>query len=203
MSEATALRETVESLKQEKLNVESSIKALGETAVAEINSVSSKIHSSLTSLDESAQSTLTKIAAENEKTLGDFRTSSQQSIEKAIEDSKENMKTTVSQLSSSVADFSAQLKNTLDEAAPQIKSVSAALEAGERLGKYRNIMPLLELLDEKNVSETEALIAMWNVASHFSTWVAEHYRSSPKTQISEPLSKLVSSINDEIQRVNQ
>ncbi|MDG6994325.1 MAG: hypothetical protein JRN52_00260 [Nitrososphaerota archaeon] len=203
MSEATALKETIESLKQEKLNMESSIKALGETAVAEINSVSSKIHSSLSSLNESAQSTLTRIAAENEKTLGDFQISSQQRIEKAIEDSKESMKATVSQLSSSVADFSTHLKNTLDEATPQIKNVSAALEAGERLGKYRNIMPLLELLDEKKVSETEALIAMWNVASHFSTWVTEHYRSSPKTEISEPLSKLVSSINDEIQRVNQ
>ena len=76
--------------------------------------------------------------------------------------------------------FSPNEEKRIDEAAPQIKGVSAALEAGEKLGKYKNILPLLELLDENNVSETEALIAMWNVSNRFNTWVAEHYRTSPK-----------------------
>ena len=94
------------------------------------------------------------------------------------------------------------MKKAIDEAAPQMKNVSVALEAGEKLGKYKNILPLLELLDEKKVSETEALIAMWNVTNRFSGWVAEHYRASPKTEISAPLSKLIASINEEIQRIN-
>ena len=114
-----------------------------------------------------------------------------------------DLKSTVSQLANSVSDFSRELKKTIEEAEPQIKSLSGLLEAGERLGKYRYILPLLELLDEKNVNESEALIAMWNVISRFSSWVSEHYRSSPKPEISETLSKLIASINEEIQRINQ
>ena len=203
MSEAEALRKTVADLTQEKVNVEASIKSLSESAIAEVNSASSKILSSITSLGEKAQSSVAQLAVENEKTLDDFRSSYQQGIKKAVEESKEELKATFTQLNSSAGDFSLQLKKVVDEAVPQIKTVTMALEAGERLGKYRNILPLLELLDEKNVSEADALIAMWNVSNRFSLWVADHYRSSTKTAISDPLSKLVTSIDEEIQKINR
>jgi hypothetical protein len=202
-SETAALEETVANLKQEKANVEASIKALSGAGIAEINSASSKILSSISDMNEKAQSIFTRITADNERTLNDFRVSSEQGIKKAVEDSKGNLEATVNQLNSSVADFSLQIKSAIDEATPQIKTVAAALEAGEKLGKYKNILPLLDLLDDKNVSETEALIAMWNVTNRFNTWAAEHYRASPKAEISGALSKLVASINEEIQRINR
>lgn len=201
-SEAASLRETVENLSREKASVESSIGALGETSIAAINSTSSKILSSISSLSEQASSTFTQMSSENERALDSFRASSEQDIKKIIGESGETLKSTVTQLNSSVADFAIQLKKVIDEAVPQIKNVSAALEAGERLGKYKNILPLLELSDEKNVSESQALIAMWNVTSRFNSWFAEHHRTSPKPEISVPLSKLVASINEEIQRIN-
>ena len=202
-SEAMTLKETVEQLEQEKMKIEGTIKALGETAVAELNSVNSTILSSIESLSGGTKSAISQIVEDNKKVLDGFRVSAEESTQKTIRDATVDLKSTVSQLANSVSDFSRELKKTIEEAEPQIKSLSGLLEAGERLGKYRNILPLLELLDEKNVNESEALIAMWNVISRFSSWVSEHYRSSPKPEFSETLSKLIASINEEIQRINQ
>jgi hypothetical protein len=120
----------------------------------------------------------------------------------AVEDSKKDLKGTVGSLNATVEEFSSQLRKALDEATPQLKNVELALEAGEKIGKYRNILPLLELLDDKNLAETDALIAMWNVGNRFSTWMTNHYRLTPKDELSQPLSKLLASLSDEIQRVN-
>ena len=105
-------------------------------------------------------------------------------------------------MSITVEEFTSQLRKAIDEATPQLKNVELALEAGEKIGKYRNILPLLELLDDKNLAETDALIAMWNVGNRFSTWMTNHYRLTPKDELSQPLSKLLASLSDEIQRVN-
>ena len=202
-SEAAALKETVAELTREKEKMESSIKALSESAISGINSASSKILSSISEMNEKVVSDFAVMSAERGRTLDDFSTSYKEGIKKTVEESREDLKKTVSQLNTSVEDFTVQVKKAIDEASPQIKNFSAALEAGEKLGKYKNILPLLELLDEKNVGETEALIAMWNVSNRFSAWVAEHYRNSPKAEISGSLSKLIESINEELQKINR
>ena len=76
------------------------------------------------------------------------------------------MRSTVTELKSSADDFSKGLRDSLSEASPGIKNVGLALEAGEKIGKYRNIMPLLQLIDGSDAQdESEALIAMWNLSS--------------------------------------
>ncbi|MGI0090925.1 MAG: hypothetical protein ACREBS_04380, partial [Nitrososphaerales archaeon] len=124
----------------------------------------------------------------------------EQGIRAATGDVKVNLEASVSELSASVSNFSKDVKGAIDQVTPDIKNVSLALEAGEKIGKYRNILPLMELLDDGRVNEGEALIAMWNVSSRFNTWVSKHY-AIPRSEISEPLKKLISSINEEIQRV--
>ena len=75
-----------------------------------------------------------------------------------------------------------------------------AIEVGEKIGKYRNILPLLQLMDgNSHGDDSEALIAMWNLTSRFNTWLEANHPA--KKEISEPLSQLIDSINDEIQRV--
>jgi chromosome segregation ATPase len=202
MSEAESLKAKVETLEQQKAKTESSIKALSDTAIAEVDSASSKILSSLTSLNDQAKATISKMSSEYEKSFSEFRAASQRGFLDAVEDSKKDLKGTVGSLNSTVEEFSSQLRKALDEATPQLKNVELALEAGEKIGKYRNIMPLLELLDDKNLAETDALIAMWNVGNRFSTWMTNHYRLTPKDELSQPLSKLLASLSDEIQRVN-
>ena len=79
--------------------------------------------------------------------------------------------------------------------------MGSALEAGEKIGKYRNILPLLQLMDGGgSADESEALIAMWNLTSRFNAWLENHYPKAKKS-MSQPLGELLESINGEIQRV--
>ena len=200
-AQAASLNENVATLEREKKSIESSIKTMNDAALSQIDSASSKIAFSISALNEDAKSKLTQLSEESQRALNYQRASFEQDTRKMLEQSGENLKATVSKLGSSVEEFATRMKNVIDEATPQLKTVSAALEAGEQLGKYKNILPLLELMDEKNVSESQALIAMWNVSNRFKAWVAEHYKSKP--DISATVSKLVDQINEEMQKSTQ
>jgi hypothetical protein len=41
---------------------------------------------------------------------------------------------------------------------------------------------------------------MWNVSNRFKAWLSEHYKATPKPEMSAALSKLVDEINAEIQK---
>jgi DNA anti-recombination protein RmuC len=201
VTEELRLNQSISNLNREKQVVESSVKAIRESALNEINTLSSKIMSSLSSLNDQTQAKLEETAQRSIKTLDEISGSSNQKIKLVAEGALTELKTTVSELKSSATDFSRELMSVMEQAAPEIKNVTLALDAGEKIGKYRNILPLLQLMDGSgNADESEALIAMWNLTSRFNSWVENHYPSAKK-EISQPLSELLESINNEIQRV--
>jgi hypothetical protein len=201
VTEELRLSQSISQLNQEKQKIESSILAMKESALSGIGEVSSKILTSISTLKEQAEERLAETASNSQKSLEDLRNSTQQQIKQVSDSALSDLKTTVSELKSSAEDFSKELRNSIEAAAPEIKNVGLALEAGEKLGKYRNILPLLQLIDGSGGGdESEALIAMWNLTSRFNAWLENHYPGSKK-DISEPLAKLLESINDEIQRV--
>ncbi len=201
VAEELRLSQSVSQLNQEKQKIESSISVMRESALSGIGELSSKILTSISTLKEQAEERLTETASESQKSLEDMRNSTQQQIKQVSDSALSDLKKTVSELRSSTEDFSKELKSSIQLAGPEIKNVGLALEAGEKLGKYRNILPLLQLIDGNgNGDESEALIAMWNLSSRFHAWLENHYPDSKK-DMSEPLAELLKSINDEIQRV--
>ena len=201
VTEELRLSQSISQLNQEKQKIESSILAIRESTLSGIGELSSKILASISTLKEQAEERLTQTANESQKSLEDMRNSTQQQIKQVSDSALSDLKTTVSELKSSTEDFSKELKSSIQLVGPEIKNVGLALEAGEKLGKYRNILPLLQLIDGSgNGDESEALIAMWNLSNRFHTWLENHYPGA-KNEMSEQLAKLLRSINDEIQRV--
>jgi hypothetical protein len=201
VTEELRLSQSISQLNQEKQKIESSILTIKESALSGIGELSSKILTSISALKEQAEERLTETANEGQKSMEEMKNSTQQQIKQVSDSALADLKTTVSELKSSTEDFSKELKSSIQLASPDIKNVGLALEAGEKLGKYRNILPLLQLIDGSgNGDESEALIAMWNLSSRFNAWIENHYPGSKK-DISEPLARLLESINDEIQRV--
>jgi len=201
VTEELRLSQSISQLNQEKQKIEFSILAIKESALSGIGELSSKILTAISALKEQAEERLSETANEGQKSMEEMKNSTQQQIKQVSDSALADLKTTVSELKSSTEDFSKELKSSIQLASPDIKNVGLALEAGEKLGKYRNILPLLQLIDGSgNGDESEALIAMWNLSSRFNAWIENHYPGSKK-DISEPLAKLLESINDEIQRV--
>jgi hypothetical protein len=155
----------------------------------------------MASMKEKAETDLETAAKESQKSLEDMKASTEHEIKLVSDTALTDLKTTISELKTSTDSFSKDLKDTLAQASPDIKNVGIALEAGEKIGKYRNIMPLLQLIDGTGTQdESEALIAMWNLSSRFNAWIENQY-AGEKKEISEPLMRLLESINNEIQRV--
>jgi len=201
VSEEIRLGQSISELKTQKEKIEASIQAIKESAVSGIEELRTKVLSSMTSMKEKADSDFETTARESQKSLEELKTSTEQQLKLVSEAALTDMKSTVSELKTSAADFSKDLKDSLSQASPEIKNVGIALEAGERIGKYRNIMPLLQLIDGSGTQdESEALIAMWNLSSRFNAWLENQYPGEKKA-ISEPLMRLLESINNEIQRV--
>ncbi|MDA4111048.1 MAG: hypothetical protein OK439_00805 [Thaumarchaeota archaeon] len=201
LAEELKLNQSISNLNKEKQNVELSIKAIRESTLNEIDNLGSKIMASLSSLNDQAQTKLEETAQRGAKTLDNIRETSDQNIKLIADTALTELKETVSGLKSSAGDFTQELKTVIEQASPEIKNVGIALDAGERIGKYRNILPLLQLMDGSgNGDESEALIAMWNLTSRFNTWLDNHYPNSKK-EISRPLADLLESINREIQSI--
>jgi hypothetical protein len=81
-----------------------------------------------------------------------------------------------------------------------MKNVSQAIEAARAIGKYEAILPLFKLTDSSQsnkITETEALVALWNVANAFSSWIKDHYPDQ-ELEVSEPLEKLLQVLDEEI-----
>ena len=167
----------------------------------EITAMSEKILSSLSILNEQANSKLEETAQRGIKSIEEIRGTSDKEIKLVGETALNDLKTTVSSLKVSTTEFTEELRTAIERAAPEIKGVAAALDAGEKIGKYRNIVPLLELMDGSvKADESEALIAMWNLTSRFNAWLENQYPQAKK-DMSQPLADLLESINNEIQKV--
>jgi hypothetical protein len=201
VSEEVRLGQSISELKREKEKIETSIQTIKDSALNGIEELRAKVLSSIESMKAKAETDLETTARDSQKSLEEMRSSSEQQLKQVSETALTDMRATVTELKSSADDFSKGLKDSLSEASPEIKNVGMALEAGEKIGKYRNIMPLLQLIDGSGTQdESEALIAMWNLSSRFNAWLENHYPGE-KRDISEPLMRLLESINNEIQRV--
>ncbi|HZW57714.1 MAG TPA: hypothetical protein VFF30_15605 [Nitrososphaerales archaeon] len=203
-----SLSKSIEVLASDKRNLEESVRLLKDSAITEIESAKSKALSSLSELNEKLLTNVERVTAQivsqNERTLQDVARSSQQGIKGAMDESKAELMRAVSEASNSVSSFSTELKKTIKDSEDELKVVSQTLEAGEKIGKYEAILPLLEIMsgDSNSVQEAEALIAMWNVSSRFNMWLSSRYGDQKKKEIAEPLSNLVKAMSDEIQRVD-
>ncbi len=201
VSEEIRLNKSISELKLEREKIESSIQSIKESALNGIEDMRSKIIASITSLNEKAEMSLAEVAKNSQKSLENLRGSTEQEIKQASDAALSDVKSTVTELRTTTTDFSRELKECLSESRTEIKNVGLSLEAGENIGKYRNILPLLQLIDGSgNQDESEALIAMWNLSSRFNAWLENQYPGEKK-QMSEPLTRLLESINNEIQRV--
>jgi gas vesicle protein len=155
----------------------------------------------MSALKEEGQKGLEESSKNSQKSIEELKNSTQEQIHQISDMALSDLKSTVSELKSSTVDFSKELKDSISQSSTEIKNVGIALDAGEKIGKYRNILPLLQLIDGSTTQdESEALIAMWNLSSRFNAWLENHYPGEKK-QISDPLTRLLESINDEIQRV--
>ena len=201
VAEEIRLGQSIAQLKSEKEKIETSIQTIKESALNGIEELRGKVLSSIQSMKEKAEADLETTARDSQKSLEEMRSNSEQQLKQASETALSDMRSTVTELKSNADEFSKGLKDSLSEASPEIRNVAQALEAGEKIGKYRNILPLLQLIDGSGTKdESEALIAMWNLSSRFNAWLENQYPGE-KRDISEPLLRLLESINNEIQRV--
>jgi hypothetical protein len=201
LAEELKLNQSIAHLGQEKQNLEVSAKAIKEGTLNEISAMSAKIVSSLSTLNDAAQAKLEQTSKRSIEALEEISSSSDQKIKQVTDNALNEVKTIAAEAKTSADEFSRELKSAIEQAAPEIKNVGSALEAGEKIGKYRNILPLLELIDGGGkADESEALIAMWNLTSRFNAWLENHYPKAKKS-MSQPLGELLESINGEIQRV--
>ena len=197
-----ALKQSTARLEQELKNVETEITSIKESALTQISDMNAKVLASIEELNEKAKSSMALLAMQNEKALGDLSQSTQKELKGAAQETKKDLKLNITELKSSVAGLSRELKTLLAEAAPDIKTISKTLEAGEMIGKYKTILPLLEMMEKGEGDEVESLIAIWNVSNRFNLWLNEHY-GTKKQAISDPLAKLLSAVNEEIQQVGK
>ena len=201
VSEELKLTRSIAELKGEKDNIESSIQTIKDSALTGIEELRQNVVSSIKSLKEQAEREVKETGGNSQKAIEELNASTLEQLKQLSNVALSDLKTTVTELKTSTDDFSKELKESLSQSSADIKSVGVALEAGEKIGKYRNILPLLQLIDGSGTQdESEALIAMWNLSSRFNAWLENHYPGEKK-DISEPLVRLLESINTEIQRV--
>jgi predicted HTH domain antitoxin len=170
-----ALEATMVELNQKKEAIELSIGTLKDTSVDQIEATSTKAISSITEITKE--------------------------VGQATESAKQELEATLEQLRSSASAFTGEMKESLKDVGPQLKNVSKAVETARALGKYEALLPLFKLTDAgqaSKLSETEALVAMWNITNAFNSWIKGHY-ANEELEISEPLEKMIQALDGEIQ----
>ena len=169
------LQSLVSELTAQKQTVESSIYSMKDGAIKELQDARLAMVSSFTQVAEETK--------------------------RAMDSAKTDLKTTVSEAGNSVSEFSTNLKSTLKDAGEELKSLSVVVESAEKIGKYEAIMPFLKLNDNGQVSETEALFALWNMSNVFIQWFEKQNIVSSRVETVGLLKKMLSSLNQEMQTV--
>jgi uncharacterized coiled-coil DUF342 family protein len=169
------LESSLSDLADQKRVLESSLVSIKDGAIKELESTRSLLLASLSQMTEEMKKT------------SDF--------------AKNDLVETVSGLKTTAAGFSGDLTSILQKAQEDMKKQAELLETAERIGKYEAVLPLLKLNDNGNVSETEALVTMWNVSNIFIQWFEKQANTTTRAEILAQLKKTLASLNQEIQTV--
>jgi hypothetical protein len=172
-------------------------KKLLETSIAELDQKKQAIELSIGQVKDSS---IAQIEQTSSKALSSIEEITKQ-VGQASDGAKQELASTLEQLKSSASLFSNELKEALKDVGPQIKNIGKAVEAARALGKYEAILPLFKLTDgsqSNKVTETEALVAMWNITNAFNSWIKSHYPNE-ELEISVPLERMIEALDGEIQ----
>jgi DNA repair exonuclease SbcCD ATPase subunit len=195
------LKDAVASLEQKRESIFNAIDEIKTGALGKIEQAGLKMSLTMSELGEKTKATISQTAIGSEASLADTAKTCRENLIAVSEDAKKNFSSTITEMNSQVTSFTKELGELLSQLQPQIKTVSQAFDAGEKIGRYKTILPLLDLMEDARGKESEALIAMWNVSSRFNMWLTERYRGK-KREISEPLEALISAVNEEIQNAS-
>lgn len=166
------LAASVSGLKEQKDILESSISSIKDQTLSELENSRSAILSSVSQMAEE--------------------------MKKSSDLTKNDFNATLSDLKNAAASFSGDLNDVIKKAQEETKKQSELLETAEKIGKYEALLPLLKLNEDGNVSETEALVAMWNLTNIFIQW----YEKKPThVETATLMKRMLSSLNMEIQTV--
>ena len=169
-----AIEAALVELKEKKESIELSIGTVKDSSIGQIEETSSKALSAISEISKQV-----KLSTEN---------------------AREDFETTLSELRASASLFTNELKESFKDVGPQLKNVAQAVEAARSIGKYEAILPLFKLAESSQsnkITETEALVALWNVTNAFNSWIKSHYPNE-ELEISEPLEKMVQALDGEI-----
>jgi hypothetical protein len=122
-------------------------------------------------------------------------------VRQRSDSTKNDLKATLSELSTTSTSFSNDLKDVLQRSEAEMKNLAEVLEAAERIGKYEAVLPLLKLNENAGVGETEALVSMWNISNIFIQWFAKQKMTSTRSEILDLLKRTLVSISQEIQTI--
>ncbi|MDG6922650.1 MAG: hypothetical protein JRN67_05075, partial [Nitrososphaerota archaeon] len=165
--------------------------------ISELNTQKSTLESTISSIKEHTLS-----AFEESRTAMLSSVSQVKEEVKQVSDlAKTDLKAALSELSSEATTFQSNMTNILQKAGEETKKHSELLETAERIGRYEAVLPVLKLSEDGDVSETEALVAMWNVSNTFAQWLRKQKITPTRIDILELLGKTTASLNQEIQTV--
>jgi hypothetical protein len=176
-------------------------KKAAEEALLELNRKKEAIELSIGSVKESS---IGQIEETSSKALSSISEISKQ-VKLSTENAREDLETTLSQVKSSASLFSKELNESLKDVGPALKNVSQAIEAARAIGKYEAILPLFKLTEgtqSNKITETEALVALWNVTNAFNSWIKNHYPNE-ELELSEPLEKMIQALDEEIHGIGR
>jgi cell division protein FtsB len=168
-----------------------------EASIAELNQKKEAIELSIGTVKDSSIAQIEQTSSKALSSIADIT----KEVTQATENAKHELSSTLEQLKSSASLFSSELKDSLKDVGPQMKSIGKAVEAARALGKYEAILPLFKLTDSpqsNKITETEALVAMWNITNAFNSWIKSHYPNE-ELEISEPLERMIQALDGEIQ----
>ncbi|MDH2902267.1 MAG: hypothetical protein PXY39_14990 [archaeon] len=167
-----------------------------ESALGELNQKKEAIELSIGTVKDSSINQIEQTSSRALSSIAEITKEAGQVTEKA----KEDLAATLEQVRSSATLFSNELKEAFKDVGPQLKNVAQAVEAARAIGKYEAILPLFKLTEgsqSSKITETEALVAMWNITNAFNSWLKGHYPNE-ELEISEPLEKMVQALDGEI-----
>lgn len=167
-----------------------------ESALGELNQKKEAIELSIGTVKDSSINQIEQTSSRALSSIAEITKEAGQVTEKA----KEDLEATLEQVRTSAMLFSNELKESFKDVGPQLKNVAQAVEAARAIGKYEAILPLFKLTEgsqSTKITETEALVAMWNVTNAFNSWLKGHYPNE-ELEISEPLEKMVQALDGEI-----
>ena len=168
-----------------------------QTSISELNEQRRLLESSLSTMKEVTMKEL----EESRRVILDSFSKVAEEMRQASDSTKNDLKSTLSDLTSAAGAFTGDLTAVLKKAEEETRKQQELIDTAERIGKYEAVLPLLKLNTNQQVTETEALVAMWNISNIFIQWFEKQSATSTRGEILEQLKKTLTSLNQEIQTV--